>query len=71
MIDKNITIVEDESIVLMDLKDLVKSLGYTVSNIALSGEEAIDKAKINPPDLILMDIGLKGKVNGIEAAREN
>lgn len=63
-----ILIVEDESIVGMALKDMLKHLGYSVLDIIHTGEEAIQKAIDLQPDLILMDIKLKGNIDGIEAA---
>jgi len=63
----NILVVEDERIVAKDIQKRLKRLGHTVSAVVASGEEAIKKAEDNP-DLILMDIILKGKINGIEAA---
>ncbi|MFW6194154.1 MAG: response regulator [Halobacteriota archaeon] len=63
-----ILIVEDESIVAMDVSNMLEKLGYTVSGIVGSGEEAIQSAKERVPDLVLMDIMLRGEVDGIEAA---
>lgn len=60
--------VEDENIIAMDIQNRVKRLGYSVSAIAASGEEAIKKAAETHPDLVLMDIKLKGMIDGIEAA---
>lgn len=65
-----ILIVEDEVIVALDLEGKLKKLGYTVCAIASTGREAVDKAASNYPDLVLMDISLKGNISGIEAARE-
>lgn len=48
-------------------KDLI-NMGYMVTSIATSGDEAIKKAKEDKPDLVLMDIVLKGRMDGIEAA---
>ncbi|MBM4242078.1 MAG: PAS domain S-box protein, partial [Euryarchaeota archaeon] len=63
-----ILIVEDDAIEAMDIQRTLESMGYEVPTVASSGEDAIKKtAKINP-DLILMDIILKGKINGIDAA---
>ncbi|MCD6162937.1 MAG: PAS domain S-box protein [candidate division Zixibacteria bacterium] len=69
--DKNaqIMIVEDEIIVAKSIQNRLKSLGYSVPAIASSGEEAIQKAKETNPDLLLMDIRLKGNIDGVEAAR--
>jgi len=64
----NILIVEDESIVAKDIQHSLKKLGYTVVGICSSGEDAIDSASELRPDLVLMDIMLKGDMSGIEAA---
>jgi PAS domain S-box-containing protein len=69
MSDINILIVEDESIVAMDIKHRAEGLGYKVTDVTPSGEEALELVKVNPPDLILMDIVLKGQIDGIEAAQ--
>ncbi|MCX7877804.1 MAG: PAS domain S-box protein [Ignavibacteria bacterium] len=65
-----IMIVEDEGIIAQDIKSCLESLGYIVSNIAFTGKEAIDKLESDLPDLILMDIVLKGDIDGSETARE-
>ena len=62
-------IVEDERVVALSVKMTIERLGYTVTAIAESGEDAIDQVKNNRPDLIIMDIQLGGKLNGIEATR--
>jgi two-component system, sensor histidine kinase LadS len=67
---KKIFIVEDASIVAMELRRILESIGYGVIGMAGSGEEAIDLCLASPPDLILMDVKLPGKLNGIEASRE-
>lgn len=54
----------------MDIKRTMESFGYTVPYVASRGEEAVEKAKEIMPDLILMDIILKGKMNGIEVANK-
>ena len=61
-------VVEDERIVSMDLQGRLRSMGYEVAGTAVSGEEAIDKAERLRPDMILMDIMLDGKLDGIQAA---
>jgi CheY-like chemotaxis protein len=68
MSQTKILIVEDEKIVALGIKKMLKNLGYIVPSIASSGEEAISKAEITFPDLILMDIMLKGDMDGVEAA---
>lgn len=70
MANEKVMIVEDESIVAMDIKHRLHALGYTVPAIATTGEEALQKAKETKPDLILMDIMLKGKMDGIELAKQ-
>jgi PAS domain S-box-containing protein len=67
---KKILIVEDEGIVALHIEYALKSIGYEISGIACSGEEAIDKVKNTHPDLVLMDIVLKGETDGIEAAEQ-
>jgi CheY-like chemotaxis protein len=63
-----IFIVEDESIVANDLKETLMSLGYDVKGIARSGENAVEAIRETRPDLVLMDIHLAGKMDGVEAA---
>jgi PAS domain S-box-containing protein len=65
-----ILVVEDESVVAMDIAATLRRLGYDVVDTVLSGAEAIEAAKILRPDLILMDIRIKGEMDGIEAAAE-
>ncbi|MDR3610008.1 MAG: response regulator [Ignavibacteriaceae bacterium] len=64
----SILIVEDEKIVAMDIAGSLKSEGYEVSGIVASGQEAIEQVEKNPPDLILMDIRIKGEIDGIQTA---
>jgi CheY-like chemotaxis protein len=66
--DGRILVVEDERIVQLDLCYEVERLGYIVVGMASSGEEAIAKAAQLEPDLILMDVRLKGSMDGIAAA---
>jgi len=63
-----IMIVEDEEIVAADIKTSIEKIGYSVCAMASSGMKAIKKADSTRPDLILMDIVLKGTMDGIEAA---
>ena len=65
-----ILVVEDEAIIAMDIELLLKRLGYEVIGSVNSGEAAICAAEDLKPDLILMDIILKGEIDGIESARE-
>jgi|WetSurMetagenome_2_1015567.scaffolds.fasta_scaffold1454632_1 two-component system, response regulator PdtaR len=64
-----IMIVEDNAIIAMGMERKIKSWGYTVGPVVFSGEEAVDASFREKPDLIIMDIGVKGDLNGIEAAR--
>jgi DNA-binding LytR/AlgR family response regulator len=70
MAKTSILVVEDESIVAKDIQNSLKKLGYSVPSIENSGEDAIDAAGQHRPDLILMDIMLKGEISGIEAAEQ-
>ena len=65
-----ILIVEDEMIVVMELRARLKDSGYAIAAVATSGKEAVEKALQTQPDLVLMDIRLKGEMNGIETAKE-
>jgi CheY-like chemotaxis protein len=64
---KKILITEDEPIAAMSLKCMLEDWGYHVLEIACSGPEAIRYAEKSRPDLVLMDIKLQGKMDGIEA----
>ncbi|ETA68099.1 MAG: two-component system, response regulator PdtaR [Methanolobus sp.] len=68
--DIKILVVEDESIIALNIKKKLKSFGYTVPALATTGEEAIKMAEITFPDLILMDVRLKGEMDGIRTAEE-
>ena len=70
MNSEKVFIVEDEVIVAESLNDQLQSLGYTVVGQATSGEEALQKITNNLPDLVLMDIMLKGEMDGVETAKE-
>jgi len=63
-----ILVVEDEYIVAKDIQNTLTNLGYSVPAIASSGEEAIKTIDEHSPDLVLMDIVLKGKMDGVETA---
>ena len=62
-----IMVVEDESIVAEDMKTMLEGFGYAVPAVVFSGEEAVQKACEMQPDLVLMDIVLKGRMSGVEA----
>lgn len=64
---KNVLIVEDDMIISLVIENMVKELGHNVVGKASSGQDAIDLAIEYEPDLVLMDIRLKGEMDGIEA----
>lgn len=66
----NIFIVEDESIVAKDIQNNLIKLGYNVLGIANNGKDAIDQIKELNPDVVLMDIMIKGDLTGIEVAEQ-
>jgi PAS domain S-box-containing protein len=67
MVETRILVVEDESVVAKDIQWSLKGLGYAICGWASSGEEAIQKARDLKPDLVLMDVVLKGEMDGIQA----
>jgi CheY-like chemotaxis protein len=68
MNETKILIVEDETVIDMEIEYCLHNFGYQVTSIANSGEEAIQKADEDKPDLILMDIRIQGEQDGIEVA---
>jgi PAS domain S-box-containing protein len=62
--------VEDEGIIAQDIKNCLENLGYSVPEVVFTGQDAIAKANELRPDLVLMDIVLKGEIDGIETAAE-
>jgi CheY-like chemotaxis protein len=67
---KKILIVEDEALNAYTFQLFLKKSGYIDTSITSSGEEAVKEALSNPPDLILMDIRLGGKLDGIDAIKQ-
>jgi len=63
-----ILIVEDEWLMAQGLKGNLENLGHEVTGMAASGEEALRFAAEHRPDLVLMDINLKGDMDGIDTA---
>lgn len=63
-----VLVVEDENIVAKDIEERLKTLGYEVPAIASCGEEAVEKAASTQSDLVLMDIRLRGEMDGVSAA---
>ncbi len=70
MANERILIVEDEIIIAEGIKNDLEMFGYEVPDVAMSGEQAIQKSLDLKPDLILMDIVLQGSIDGVEAAEE-
>jgi CheY-like chemotaxis protein len=64
-----VLVVEDEKIICLDIKRSLERSGYEVVATADSYEDAVAKTKENLPDVIIMDIMLKGSLTGIEAAK--
>ena len=64
-----ILLVEDEGIVAQDLQESLLRLGYRVAGVASEGVQAVSMARQLAPDLIVMDVGLRGDVDGIQAAQ--
>ncbi len=70
MMQAKILVVEDEVILARTIANQLTQLGYTVAGTASSGVAAIDKANNSQPDLVLMDVVLKGEMDGITAASQ-
>jgi CheY-like chemotaxis protein len=64
----DVMVVEDEFVVAEDISERLESMGYNVCCLAHTGEEAVDRFRKASPDVILMDVVLKGEMNGVEAA---
>lgn len=69
MAKNKIAVVEDEGIVAMDISKCLSGLGYEVVFISDSGEKTLNLLENTEADLILMDVELKGSLNGIETAK--
>lgn len=70
MQQKKILIVEDEGVVALSLQSLLTKMGYTIVGTAITGDEAIILAKEKHPDVILMDIHIKGSLDGIQTTEK-
>ena len=70
MSKKTILIAEDEAIVSLDLKMLLRHHNFIVASTVSTGEELIAEYKLKNPDLIIADLKLNGKVSGVRALRE-
>lgn len=69
MFQAKILVVDDEVVVAEDIRRQLRSLGYSVVGVASSGSDALRLAGEHRPDLVLMDVKLKGDIDGIETAR--
>jgi len=65
-----ILIVEDEGLIARDIEDMVRNAGYQACAVVGTGEDAVEKAETTHPDLVLMDIILRGEMDGVEAAEK-
>jgi CheY-like chemotaxis protein len=63
-----ILVVEDEAIIAMDIQLILRKLGFGEPEVVDTGEESIQRVAAQKPHLVLMDIKLKGNLDGIEAA---
>ncbi len=63
-----ILVVEDESIVARDIRNMLLGLGYEVTAVISDAQEAVNNAKKERPHMVLMDIMLQGEISGVEAA---
>lgn len=70
MAKAKILVVEDEPVTAADIEDILTEFGYLVTAVTSSGTEALQKAETTSPDLVLMDIRIQGKMDGIETAFE-
>jgi len=70
MTNARIMIVEDEWIAAEDTRNRLQDLGYSVSSLASTGKEAIQRAEEDKPDLVVTDIVLEGEMDGIEVAKQ-
>lgn len=67
---RKILLVEDHETIAQFMKLVLTQEGYTICDVAASGEEAIELARTAHPDLILMNIKLIGKIDGVEACKK-
>jgi CheY-like chemotaxis protein len=65
-----VLVVEDEAIIAMDMAHILRSRGCQIAALVSSGEESIVQAERLHPDLVFMDVRLKGAINGLQAGRE-
>jgi diguanylate cyclase (GGDEF)-like protein len=65
----SILLVEDEGIVAQDMQEALSRIGYHIAGIASEGRQAVAMADMLAPDIVVMDVSLRGEVDGIQAAR--
>jgi PAS domain S-box-containing protein len=70
ILQRSVLIVEDEQLVALDLQQTLKRMGYDAFALAASGDEAISRSKERRPDIVLMDIHLRGDRDGVETAEQ-
>jgi len=71
MVEKaRIMVVEDEAVISMEIQERLTKMGHSVCGTAASGDEAVSVATAKRPDLILMDVQLRGEVDGVQAAKQ-
>jgi PAS domain S-box-containing protein len=71
MVEKaRIMVVEDEAVISMEIQDRLTKMGHSICGTAVSGEEAVSVATAKRPDLILMDVHLRGEVDGVQTAKQ-
>ncbi|MBN1889395.1 MAG: GAF domain-containing protein [Thermoflexales bacterium] len=68
MAKTRILVVEDDGVIAMHIRDCLDVLGYELAGIVIAGEDVVQQVAETQPNLVLMDIRLKGQMNGIEAA---
>jgi two-component system, response regulator PdtaR len=70
MTGESILIVEDDGLIALRMQELLSNYGYQVPDPLASGEEALECLEQSNPDLVIMDIGLLGSMDGLETARQ-
>lgn len=68
MTQRTVLVVEDEKISSLFLENVLTESGYRVTATASTGAEAVRAAAAEPPDVVIMDVGLRGEMDGVEAA---
>ncbi len=66
----SVFIVEDEAIIAQDVRITVEGMGYRVSGMSSSGRESVERVAALQPDLVIMDIKIKGPIDGLQAGGE-